>query len=222
MDQQAKPAAGGIGRVEIPIVRATPESLDGLGLMFDHPDDIDVEIVQWPQPGWRTMDPGTGDEAGTTEGRFEFWWGDNLLRGRNHAVDDQYIMAADADHPEAFEGAEITEPADGGSVPEAALLFHANYHPDGGQLFFPTGGGAFVAPLAPAKGDDIRLEDFTAYYFDGSKGLYIHPNVWHETMLPLQPRATFFDRQGKVHARISADFVTEFGAYLCVPLVEPA
>jgi len=27
------------------------------------------------------------------------------------------------------------------------LLRHANYHPDGGQLFFPMEAGPFVAPL---------------------------------------------------------------------------
>ena len=38
-------------------------------------------------------------------------------------------------------------------------------------------------------------------------------------MLPTVKRATFFDRQGKVHARISVDFPGEFGAYLRVPMI---
>ena len=32
------------------------------------------EIVTWPQPGWRKLDPNTGDEAGTTEGFFDVHW----------------------------------------------------------------------------------------------------------------------------------------------------
>jgi hypothetical protein len=31
----------------------------------------------------------------------------------------------------------------------------------------------------------------------------------------------FFDRQGKVHARISVDFAKEFGVYPLVPLRAP-
>jgi hypothetical protein len=34
----------------------------------------------------------------------------------------------------------------------------------------------------------------------------------------LADEARFFDRQGRVHARVSVDFVKEFGVYLAVPL----
>lgn len=208
-----------IGAIDIPIVRATPENLEGLGVMISDPDEIAVEIVKWPQPGWRELDPGTGDEGGTTEGLFEFWWENNVLSARNEAVNDQYTMAADARWPEAFDPDVAKTISEADEDRKAALLFHANYHPDGGQLFFPMTQSPFVAPLAPPSGDDVRPEDFTAYWFDGTQGLYIHPNVWHETMLPTVKRATFFDRQGKVHARISVDFPDEFGAYLRVPMI---
>jgi hypothetical protein len=210
---------GAIGAIDIPIVRATPENLQGLGVMISDPDEIAVEIVKWPQPGWRELDPGTGDEGGTTEGLFEFWWENNVLSARNNAVNDQYTMAADARWPEAFDPDVAKTIPDDDEGRKAALLFHANYHPDGGQLFFPEDAAPFVAPLAPAVGDDVRPEDFRAFWFDGTQGLYIHPNVWHETMLPTVKRATFFDRQGKVHARISVDFPGEFGAYLRVPMI---
>lgn len=220
MDASVKKATGdsSIGQIEIPLVRATPESLAGLGLLFTDPDEIDVEIVRWPAQGWRPVDEDTGDEAGTTEGLFDFWWENNVLQGCNHAVNDQYILAADARYPEAFdlEVAKTIPEDDAGR--EAALLFHANYHPDGGQLFFPKDKAPFVVPLAP-PGDDITPESFTAYWFDGTQGLYIHPNVWHETMLPSLKRTSFYDRQGRVHARVSVDFPGEFGAYLRVPLI---
>ena len=208
-----------IGAIDIPIVRATPENLEGLGVMIADPDEIAVEIVKWPQPGWRELDPGTGDEGGTTEGLFEFWWENNVLSARNDAVNDQYTMAADARWPEAFDPDVAKTISEADEDRKAALLFHANYHPDGGQLFFPMTQSPFVAPLAPPSGDDVRPDDFTAYWFDGTQGLYIHPNVWHETMLPTVKRATFFDRQGKVQARISVDFPGEFGAYLRVPMI---
>ena len=101
------------------------------------------------------------------------------------------------------------------------LLWHANYHPDGGQLFFPLNGEAFVCPLA-LPGDDVKPENFVAFYVDEGKGLYIHPNVWHEAVFPLAPRASFYDEQGKVHARVSCNVAVEFGVFLAVPLAAPA
>ena len=101
------------------------------------------------------------------------------------------------------------------------LLWHANYHPDGGQLFFPLNGEAFVCPLA-LPGDDVKPEDFVAFYVDGGKGLYIHPNIWHEAVFPLAGRASFYDEQGKVHARVSCNIAAEFGVFLSVPLAAAA
>ena len=219
MDASVKKATGSkdLAQVEIPLVRATPESLQGLGVLISPPDAVDVKIVRWPAQGWRPVDTDTGDEAGTTEGLFEFWWENNLLRGRNNAVNDEYILACDARFPEAFDPdvARTIAEDDGGR--EAALLFHANYHPDGGQLFFPQDKAPFVVPLAP-PGDDITPDRVVAFYCDGSKGLYIHPNIWHEGVFAVTDGQRFFDRQGRVHARVSCDFGHEFGIYLSVPL----
>jgi hypothetical protein len=196
--------------VEMPLVAATPESLAGYGELIATRDARPVEIVRWPAQGSRPVDPGTGDEGGTTEGDFEFWWDGGTLRGRNEAVDDAYMLGWTTDgrapgaHGEALQMA----------------LWHANYHPDGGQLFFPLDAGAYVVPLA-LPGDDVRPEHFRAFHFAGGQGLYIHPDVWHETIVPLGPRMRFFDRQGKVHARISVDFAKEFGVYPLVPLRAP-
>ena len=84
-------------------------------------------------------------------------------------------------------------------------------------MFFPLNGEVFVCPLA-LPGEDVRPEHFVAFYVDNGKGLYIHPNVWHEAVFPLVERAQFHDEQGKVHARISCNFATEFGVFLNVPL----
>ncbi|MDJ0969118.1 MAG: ureidoglycolate lyase [Kiloniellales bacterium] len=198
---------------DIPLRRATAESLSGYGELVSDPEARAVEIVPWPAPGRRPLDPGTGDQGGTTEGIFEFWWSGDVLEGRNNAVDDQYVLGWTR-NPEAASREEATVPR------SQVLLWHANYHPDGGQLFFPLDGGPFVAPLA-LPGDEVRPEHFVGFYFDGSAGLYIHPGVWHEAMFPFADRARFFDRQGKVHARISCDFKQEFGLYLSVPLAAP-
>jgi len=62
---------------------------------------------------------------------------------------------------------------------DSVLLWHVNYHPDGGQLFWPLDGKPFVVPVA-LPGDDVKPEDFVAFRSDGSFGIYIHPNIWHE------------------------------------------
>ena len=198
---------------ELPLVVATPESLEGYGCLVSDPEAQDIEIVTWPAQGWRPVDEGTGNEGGTTEGTFIFWWGGDLLYGRNEAVGGEYHIGW-ACEPERASREVQTASRD------RVLIYHANYHPDGGQMFFPLDGKPFVSPLA-LPGDDVRPEQFKVFYFDGSQGLYIHPGVWHEAVFPLADEARFFDRQGKVHARVSCDFDREFGCLLDVPLRRP-
>ena len=75
-------------------------------------------------------------------------------------------------------------------------------------------------PLAP-PGDDVTPDAFDSFWCDGARGLYIRPNVWHGAFVPHDDEASFHDRQGRVHARVSVDFPKEFGCYLAVPLGRP-
>jgi ureidoglycolate hydrolase len=101
--------------------------------------------------------------------------------------------------------------------PDIMLQWHANYHPDGGQLFFPLDSKPFLVPLA-LPGDDVRPENFVCFRFDGTRGLYIHPDIWHEGVFTCAGSQRFFDCQGAVHARVSVDFAREFGCLLEAPL----
>ncbi len=190
-----------LSSLRMPLVEATPESLAGYGRLVSDPEAQPIEIVTWPAQSWRPVDAGTGNEGGTVEGVFRFWWDAGALHGRNEAVRDQYLLGHLSDAPEG----------------PSLLIRHANYHPDGGQLFHPMAPGPFVAPLA-LPGDDVKPADFIAFYCDGRQGLYLHPGVWHEAIVPLAPEATFLDRQGRVHARVSCHFDQEFGLELAVPL----
>lgn len=196
---------------ETPLVRATAENLAGYGELVDDIASADVEIVTWPASGWRPVDAGTGNEAGTTKGIFEVWWTGDTLWGHNEAVDDRYLFGWSKNPGEArLEGPPVASP-------EQLLLWHVNYHPDGGQLFFPLDRTPFVTALA-LPGDDVTPQSFTTFYFDGSQGLCIKPGVWHEGIFPLAPRARFYDEQGRIHARVSCNFAEEFGVFLSLPL----
>lgn len=195
----------GLSRVLMPLVEAAAGSLEGYGFLIDSPDEIEVEIVRWPAQGWRPVDEDSGNEGGTTEGVFVSEWRGDVLYGSNEAVGGHYILGYAVEPERADES--HTRP------PERLLMWHANYHPDGGQLFFPLDNRPFVVPLA-LPGDDVQPSDFVCFCFDGTRGLYIHPNIWHDGVFTLSGRQRFFDRQGAVHARVSVDFPREFQCLL--------
>jgi len=195
---------------EAPLVAASDDNLRGYGCLVDDPKAFKIEIVRWPAQGWRPVDENTGDQGGVTEGLFEFSWMGETLFARNNAVGDSYLFGWST-------WPEVAAASGPGKPRERVLIWRANYHPDGGQLFYPLNGESFVVPLA-LPGDDVTPEKFVAFRCDGSRGLYLHPNVWHGAVVPLDDQATLLDRQGRIHARVSVDFAREFGCYLSVPL----
>jgi len=198
-------------KVKIPLVDATNDSLKGYGKLVENPDDVEIEITRWPAQGWRKVDQDTGNEGGTKEGIFQSEWKGDVLYGENDAVCGNYTLGYAVD-PERADESHDREPS-------SLLLWHANYHPDGGQLFSPLESKPFLCPLA-LPGDNVKPEDFVCFYFEGKKGLYIHPNIWHEGIFPINGKQRFFDKQGAVHARISVDFAREFECLLEVSLSE--
>ncbi len=206
--------AEGIRVVRAPVVRATAESLAGFGEIVTDFATVTTHITPWPLSGWRKLSPGTGVEGGTTEGVFSVWREGSLLFGRNDAVGRQYILGWYGDP--AASGRDLEPPAT-----NRLLTHEANYHPDGGQIFFARNREAYVVLLAQ-PGDDVRPEDFVAFYVDGSVGVQLLPGVWHHPPAPLGDRADIDDRQGKVHACVDVDVLTEFGCYIEIPLEVPA
>jgi hypothetical protein len=198
-----------LATLRIPVVDATDLSLQGYGYLVDDPSACAIEIVRWPAQGTRPVDADTGDQGGTTEGTFLSTWKGDVLYGRNEAVDGHYILG--------FGVAPELAHTDHAEVPRRILLWHANYHPDGGQLFYPLEEQPFYVPLA-LPGDEVTPERFTCFRFDGKQGLYIHPNIWHEGVFALRGTQRFFDKQGAVHARVSVDFAREFGCLLEVSI----
>jgi ureidoglycolate lyase len=197
----------------VPAVLANAETLRGYGSIVTDFAAGAVTIVTWPQPAWRPIVAGTGNEGGIVEDSFEMVRRGEIQHAVNHAVGRSYITGWFADPATA---SERREPRD-----TARILTHeANYHPDGGQIFFPRDGAPFVALLAK-PGDDVTPADFVAFHCDGSFGIHIDPGTWHQPMFPVGDRARFDDKQGRVHACVAVDFVSEFGCYLEVPLRRP-
>ncbi len=206
------PALDTVRVFDVPLLRATHESLLGYGHPVFSYGDADVEIVTWPAAGWRSIDEGTGRGA-ITEGAFKVYREGDIMLGENHAVNGRYITGWFGDPAQATRTQQRVHS-------NAILTAEANYHPDSGQIFYPREAKAFVALLA-LPGDDITPQDFRAFYFDGSFGIHINSGVWHQPLYPVDAMITFDDKQGQVHACVSCDFLREFGGYLNVPLYAP-
>jgi len=195
----------------VPRVIATDETLAGYGHRVACFAECPVTIVTWPASGWRSIVDGTGNEGGIVEDAFLMSRRGEVQHATNLAVGRRYITGWYADPATASEQRDATDTT-------RIYTHEANYHPDGGQVFFPRDGTPFVALLAK-PGDDVRPEDFVAFHCDGSFGIHINPGVWHQPVFALAADARFDNKQGRVHACVAVDFVTEFGCYLEVPLV---
>ena len=214
MAEMISVSAPGIRVLDVPLVSARAPRFSAFGRIVEDFAAERVIIETWPARGWRRIEPGTGNQGGVTEGDFVMARTGDLMIARNHAVGGHYVTGWFADPATATSA---------GTTPRYDRVFvrEANYHPDGGQVFWPRNRTPFVALLAP-PGDDVRPEDFVAFHGDGTFGIQIFPGVWHQPLFPLAAEAVFDDKQGRVHACVAVDLVAELGCYLSVPLGEPA
>jgi hypothetical protein len=153
--------------------------------------------VRWPAQGWRPVDPDSGDEGGTTEGHFSFFWKGDVLYGQNHAVNDSYLIG----WTQIREASEDRAPRPLAHPGVARQLSSRR-----GQLFFPKERSPFIVPLA-LPGDDLTPDKFVGFYCDGSKGLYSIPASGIRR--PCRSHRPWCSTIGRaaVHARVSCHFV---------------
>jgi len=87
----------------------------------------------------------------------------------------------------------------------------SDYHPDGAQLFFPSRPIPFVVNLGLSKyGDDVRPENMRAFLIPAGKGVYFHPNTWHNGKLPHFSGCGQADESVSCDAEIRVDSLTLF------------
>ena len=188
-------------RHKVPIIIATEENLKEYGRIvrnFKNYLSEKVIIEVWPKHTGRPVCIGTGTGGGVSEGNFKYWKEKNYFRAKNEAVDGSYTTGILTDN-------------------NTVLTREANYHPDGGQVFFPLVPTPFILLLA-LPGDDIKLEDFVGFYFDGTYGIQIYPNIWHQPIYPISGFAQFKTKQGAVHACVKVDTLLEFETWLEISL----
>ena len=199
-------------RYNVPVIKATINNFSHNGIVNNFSqygnfvynyNDEKVIIVPWPVNGWRPLMGNTGTEGGITEGKFSFWLENSYFHSKNEAVGGDYIT-----------GRKIINEKENETY---LLTREANYHPDGGQVFYPIDNKPFILLLA-LPGDDIKAEDFIAFKFDGSCGCQIKPNIWHQPVFQLSDNALFMTKQGKVHGCVGVDTIKEWNMWLKILL----
>src|SRR5258707_2872111 len=143
LDLAALPSlAGGAARADrVPLVAATAASLRGYGSIVTDFAAARVTIVTWPQPGWRPVVSGTGNEGGIVEDSFEMVRRGEVQHAVNHAVGRSYVTGWLADPATAREDRAAADTS-------RNFTHQANYHPDGRQIVLPRAGGPVVGLLA--------------------------------------------------------------------------
>lgn len=179
--------------VSVQTVIASERTLEGFGKIVYNYDEEKVIIEQWPSLGKRPVMPGSGTGGGFVEGIFSFQWETgNFLKAQNDAVGGNYTV--------------------GKRIGNSIVTRELNFHGDGGQVVFPTEKKPFVLLLGK-PGDDIQLTDIIAFICDGTFGVQILPNVWHQPVFPKE-NTRFKNKQGAVHACVGFDSVKEWGVWL--------
>ena len=203
---------------KVPLVKATMENFKKYGKFVYDYDNEKVKLVTWPAQGFRPIMYGTGFGGGITEGKFVYSWDNSVLRAINNAVGGNYITGILPLNNIGVVKSDVAESVDDSTKNRKVILTReANYHPDGGQVFFPLVPTPFILLLA-LPGDDIKLEDFVGFYFDGTYGIQIYPNIWHQPIFPISGFAQFKTKQGAVHACVKVDTLLDFETWLEISL----
>jgi ureidoglycolate lyase len=105
-DLKAMPslARGEVRAHRVPLALAAEQTLRGYGHIVPEFASGRVTIVTWPQPNWRPIVPGTGNEGGVVEDSFVMQRHGEIQHAHNRAVGRSYITGWFADPATASAG----------------------------------------------------------------------------------------------------------------------
>lgn len=183
----------------VPVVKATKETLEGYGEIVIDFEKSNVINNTWPKTEGRPLYQNTGNQALPTSGLFKFTYDDKFYYACNESVPDGDYVTGIIKKDKRF----------------LIYTHEANYHPDGGQIICPIEKTPYILLLSKA-GDDITPKDFIAFYCDGTFGIQILPYVWHQPAYPLVQETSFLNKQCSVHGCVVVNTVEEFNTLLCI------
>jgi len=187
--------------VEVPVISGTEETLKDYCNIVENYNDTKVINNKWPKVKGRPIDDNTGDQALPTEGIFEFKYDEKFCYAKNNSVPNgDYITGV------------INK------TRTAIYTREANYHPCGGQIVYPYNGNEPFIMLLSKACDDIVPHDFVAFFCNGSFGVQILPNVWHQPVYPMTNNVEFLNKQCSVHACVTIDTIKEFNTLLKIDI----
>ena len=169
------------------------------------------------QQGWRPIDEDTGDEGGFVEGTFKGEWrgGDVLYGERTRPWGGHYVLGL------VHRSAKRRKPTDKLRRAIRCCLWHMNYHPDGGQMFWPLDNRPLHRPPSRCPGDNLTPDKVVAFLVRRNKRpLYPRRHSGTRGIFPVEDEAAVSRPSGPGPCpRLGADIGAEFGGvYMSCPL----
>ena len=195
-----------INYYNVPLKKLNSKNAQGLGEVFTDLSDVEIELCQWPTLGKRSLIPHSGYGSVIEEEFKVYWRGSTVLS---------------AGHQNARGGAAGKILVEPDTNSKYALVHWLSAHLDAGEAFIPKNGQPSIFLVAPPK-DDVKPEDFVAFYSNGSRGISFPPGTWHTNPLTLSEKEVIYKRkQGSIYATIDCFLLKEFNTCLKIPLCEP-
>ena len=191
---------------DVPLKNLDSENVLGLGEVFTDLEDIDIELCRWPTQGKRPL-VSKGGYGSVIEEEFRVYWQGSTILSAGH----QNARGGAA-------GKILVEPETNSKY---AVVHWLSAHLDAGEAFIPKNGEPSIFLVAPPK-DDVKPEDFVAFYSDGATGISFPPGTWHTSPLTLSQEEVVYKRkQGSIYATIDCFLVKEYNTCLKIPLCKP-
>ena len=188
---------------EVPLKRLNSKNVQGVGVVFTEFEDVKIDLCKWPTQGKRPL-IAKGGYGTVLEEEFRVYCQGSTMLSAGHQNARGGVTGKILSDPETSS--------------KYVLVNWLSAHLDAGEAFIAKNGEPGIFLLAPPK-EDVKPEDFVAFYSDGSCGISMHPGVWHTTPLSLSEQEVVYKRkQGSIYATIDCFLSKEHNTWLKIPL----